>query len=304
MKSNETAGAFLKRHGKNDADAGQFNVYKVEDFSENISLPANRRDFYKISLVIHCEGILSYADKVIHVKDNSISFANPMIPYSWQRLSERQTGYFCLFTEDFISNQLKTVRLADSALFKIGGHPVLRPDQRSMTLLTGIFEQMLIEMKSSYSNKYDLLRSYVQIIIHEALKISPPENYEQPGSSSKRISQLFLELLERQFPLSSPQHTIHLKNAGEFANQLSVHTNHLNRSLKEITGKTTSEHLAQRILQEAKALLLHSNWDIAAIGYGLGFEHPANFHTFFKKQTGQTPNSFRKQVVARSQSFV
>jgi AraC family transcriptional activator of pobA len=45
-------------------------------------------------------------------------------------------------------------------------------------------------------------------------------------------------------------------------------------------------------------LLLHSSWDIAEIGYCLGFEHASNFNIFFKKQTGQTPNHFRRQPVA------
>ena len=88
MKQIETAADFLKCHGKDHSDAGRFNVYKIDEFSERISLPPNRRDFYKISLVVQCEGTLSYADKVIHIKDNAISFANPMIPYSWKHLSE------------------------------------------------------------------------------------------------------------------------------------------------------------------------------------------------------------------------
>ena len=93
---------------------------------------------------------------------------------------------------------------------------------------------------------------------------------------------------------------IKLKNANEFATQLNVHTNHLNKALKEITGKTTSQWIAERNAKEAKALLLNSNWDIAEIGYSLGFEHPSNFNIFFKNQTGKTPNSFRKQDVAIS----
>jgi AraC-like DNA-binding protein len=223
-----------------------------------------------------------------------------MIPYAWEGLSERQTGYFCLFSEEFVNNQLKADSLAESPLFRTKGNAVLFPDQKSMDFLTGIFEQMLTEINSSYKNKYELLRSYVQILMHEALKIEPPENHPYTGSSFNRIADLFFELLERQFPVTSPQHIIQLKNAGEFANQLSIHTNHLNKSLKEVTGKTTSEHITERIIKEAKALLLHSNWDIAEIGYSLGFEHPSNFNIFFKKQTAQTPNHFRRQIVARS----
>jgi AraC-like DNA-binding protein len=132
--------------------------------------------------------------------------------------------------------------------------------------------------------------------MHEAMKMQPPETFYQPANASERISTLFMELLERQFPIDSPSQIIKLKNANEFATQLNVHTNTLNRALKETTGKTTTEWVAERIIKEAKALLQFSSWDIAEIGYSLGFEHSSNFIIFFKKQTGKTPKSFRKEL--------
>jgi len=89
-----------------------------------------------------------------------------------------------------------------------------------------------------------------------------------------------------------------LKTANEFAVQLNVHTNTLNRALKESTGKTTTEWIAERMTKEAKALLQLSNWDIAEIAYSLGFEHSSNFIIFFKKQTDITPLQFRKEIGA------
>jgi AraC-like DNA-binding protein len=74
-----------------------------------------------------------------------------------------------------------------------------------------------------------------------------------------------------------------------FAEQLSVHVNHLNRAIRETTGKTTTAHISERIANEAIALLRHTNWNISEISYSLGFEEPAHFNNFFKKQTSQTP---------------
>ncbi|QIP16929.1 AraC family transcriptional regulator [Spirosoma aureum] len=300
MELKETTNDFHQRLTRDHSEPGQFAIYKTEDIHGTTPLPHTRRDFYKISLVIRAEGVLSYADKSFYIKDNVIAFFNPMIPYSWEPLSTNDKGYSCLFTEDFITHHLKADSLSKSPLFKVSGNHVLVPDQKSMQFLAGVFEQMITEMQSSYINKYDLLRSYVQIIMHEALKIEPLEKEKLPGSSSVRISTLFLDLLERQFPITSPQHTVRLKNASEFAGQLAIHTNHLNRALKETTGKTTTEHLAEKLIKEAKALLLHTNWDIAEIGYCLGFEHASNFNIFFKRQTGQTPNHFRRDVIAIS----
>jgi len=76
-----------------------------------------------------------------------------------------------------------------------------------------------------------------------------------------------------------------------------VHVNHLNRSVKEVTGKTTSEHIAARIVQEASALLTHTDWNISEIAYSLGFEYPSYFTLFFKKHTGVSPNRLREATV-------
>ncbi len=301
MKRKETIAEFYTRHRQEYPKAGQFNVYQREEFPcDSTSLPPNRRDFYKISMVTKGTGIISYADKAIHIDQPSIAFLNPLIPYSWEPTSENQAGYFCLFTEDFVNANLKTESLAQSPLFKVGGSPIFSPNDESIKLLSGVFENMLREVKTPYANKYDLLRSYIQIVMHEALKMQPPETFYQPANASERISTLFLELMERQFPIDSPNQILRLKNANESARQLNIHTNHLNRALKQTTGKTTTEWIAERLTKEASALLQFSSWDIAQIGYCLGFEHSSNFIIFFKKQTGQTPKVFRTELVSIS----
>ncbi|WP_395763159.1 helix-turn-helix domain-containing protein [Elizabethkingia anophelis] len=67
----------------------------------------------------------------------------------------------------------------------------------------------------------------------------------------------------------------------------------MNRSVKQITGKSTSTHIAERIITEAKALLQYTDWDIATIANTLGFEYPTYFNNYFKRITGSTPSSFR-----------
>ena len=104
---------------------------------------------------------------------------------------------------------------------------------------------------------------------------------------------MFFDLLERQFPIDSPSNHLKLKTANDYAQHLSVHANHLNRSVKEITGKTTTAHIAERVLKEAHALLKHTDWNIGQVANGLGFEEPAYFANFFKKHTGQSPGISR-----------
>ncbi len=296
MNKLETVEEFYKRHAIettiSPTEKGHFNVYRREDYCGPSSSPYNRRDFYKISLVIG-QGTLYYADKGIVIDKDALMFSNPRIPYAWEPSSQDQHGYFCLFTEAFISGGDRAKSLADSPLFRIGGDPVFFLDPKQVNHVNDIFIKMMEEIKSDYIYKYDLLRNYLDLIIHEALKLKPANSYFRHKNASSRIASLFMELLERQFPIDTPDHVLKLKTANDYASHLSVHVNHLNRAVKEVTGKTTTEHIAERITSEAKALLMHTDWSVSQIAYSLGFEYPAYFNNFFKKQTTLTPGAFR-----------
>jgi AraC-like DNA-binding protein len=131
------------------------------------------------------------------------------------------------------------------------------------------------------------------LLAHEALKLQPSQNNTQQKNAAVRITSVFLELLERQFPIESVQRPLELRTAQDFAKNLSVHVNYLNSAVKEVTGKTTTAHISDRIIAEAKALLQHTDWNIAEIAYALGFEYPTYFNNFFKKKTGYIPKSER-----------
>jgi AraC-like DNA-binding protein len=103
-----------------------------------------------------------------------------------------------------------------------------------------------------------------------------------------------LELLERQFPIDETHQSIGIRSPSDFAEQLNIHVNHLNRAVKDMTGKTTSQLIADRVLQEAKILLKQSSWNVSEIAYGLGFTEVTHFNNFFKKHVSLTPTQYRK----------
>jgi AraC-like DNA-binding protein len=116
------------------------------------------------------------------------------------------------------------------------------------------------------------------------MKMQPSaEISNHPIHASQRISTLFLELLERQFPIDDTHQSVGLRTASDFAKQLNIHVNHLNRAVKGTTEKTTSQLIGERILQEAKILLKHSTWNVSEIAYSLGFNEVTHFNNFFKK---------------------
>lgn len=302
MKTTESINDFYQRMCKNKPTfetlhkngLGHINIFSRDTCA--IITPYSRRDFYKVSLIIG-KGKLYYADKWVQIDRPALLFSNPIVPYSWEAESEEQAGWYCLFTEDFLQHSERTMSLQDSPLFTIGSNPVFFPNTAQLEEISSIFLKMIAEIGSDYTHKYDILRSYLHLLIHEAMKSTNASNYNPYANASIRISSLFLELLERQFPIDTPEMQLHLKSPSDFAFALSVHANHLNRAVKEITGKTTTEHISSRIILEAKALLKHSNWNISEVAYALGFEYPSYFTNFFKKHTGVPPKQLKKELV-------
>jgi AraC family transcriptional activator of pobA len=277
-------------------EIGHFNIFNTAElFAEYKGKPAmvyNRRAYYKISL-IKGKNKAEYADKVIDIEKNALLFATPQVPYHWIPQDENQRGFFCIFTSDFLIKNKSGVVLDELPIFTPGGVPVFQISDEDAKELTAIFEKMHREISSNYAYKYDLLRNYVLELIHYGQKLQPATVLYPTHNASARVSSLFIELLERQFPIESPQQQLKLRTAKDFADRLSVHVNHLNKVLKENLGKTTTEIITGRVVQEAKILLKQTDWNISEISNSLGFEEVAHFSNFFRKQTSFAPLAFR-----------
>lgn len=275
----------------------QFRVSRLNENKCQLS-SYNRRDFYKISLITKGQSRLLYANRDIEINKPALVFTNPLVPYSWDSYIPEQEyeGYFCAFTDEFLHNGNRMESLQESSLYKADGHPVYLLDDEQVKYLVDIFSRIRTESDSEYIYKYELIRNHVNLIIHEAIKMQPAVAYFDPPNASSRITKLFLSLLERQFPVDSAQSPLKLKKAGEYAEKLAVHVNHLNAAVQEITGKSTTTHINEGIIAEAKSLLVHTDWSVAEIGFSLGFEYASYFNNFFKKHTGITPLKARLQI--------
>jgi AraC-like DNA-binding protein len=278
-------------------EIGHFNVFNVEDIFARVktgdkSMPYNRRAYYKISL-IRGRNRAEYADKVIDIEKSALLFATPKVPYNWLPQDMDQSGHFCIFTEDFFSKHKNGVAPDELPIFQPGAYPVFQLSDEATEEIHAIFQKMSKELASDYAYKYDLIRNYVLELVHYGQKLQPASALYLSHNASARVSSLFIELLERQFPIETPHQKLGLRTAKDYADRLSVHVNHLNKVLKENLGSTTTDIISGRIVKEAKILLKQTNWNVSEIAYSLGFEEVAHFSNFFKKQTTLAPISFR-----------
>ena len=131
---------------------------------------------------------------------------------------------------------------------------------------------------------------YINLIL-----IAANRSYIEQGLSKKLDVTKDNTLLTRYKKLVS-QFFITKRQVAEYAHLLTVTPNHLNKIIKEQTGKTASDFINAMLLMEAKALLKHTELSISEIAYQLDFTDPSHFNKFFKKGTEYTPLNYRNQV--------
>ncbi|EJL61185.1 helix-turn-helix domain-containing protein [Flavobacterium sp. CF136] len=282
-------------------DIGHFNVFNIPKiyraFKLKTEMPCNRQTYYKISL-INGKNKIEYTDKTVDIEDCAVLFASPKIPYNYTNVCTEQSGHFCVFTKDFLPTVTIGLELDNLPVFSPNSDFIFQISTEQFHQFEAIFLKMHEEIKSDYIYKYDLLRNYVMELIHFGQKLKPILPVENRKTASSRMTALFVELLERQFPIENISQVIQLKTPADFAGKLGVHVNHLNRILKETTGRTTGEIIGSRIYQESKIILSQTEWNISEIAFTLGFEEVAHFSNFFKKYSQQSPQYFRElQIV-------
>ncbi|GGB24329.1 helix-turn-helix domain-containing protein [Puia dinghuensis] len=275
-------------------DAGHhFNVADIAERLQSGQLYPTyiRRDFYKIML-FRGDAQFHFGDETIAISGDSLLFFNPRVPYTYASLPANARGYFCVFKEDFFKEDLR-INLDEVPLFLPGVKPIFSLDPGQCEELSRLFRKMLAELNSTYTYKYQLIRAYVTEIIYFAMKLAPLTYRPADTNASARITAVFLELLDRQFPVELSGRRLLLRTPKDFADKLAIHINYLNRAVKAQTGKTTSEHIFDRLAAEAKAMLRHTDMNIAEVGYSLGFQDQAHFNNFFRKRVHMSPSAFR-----------
>jgi AraC family transcriptional regulator, transcriptional activator of pobA len=155
-------------------EIGHFNIFKLEPFAGDKAkpIPYKRRDFYKIMFVIGNSKV-HYADKVVEVQQQALSFSNPQIPYKWEHLDNIRSGYFCIFNQHFFH---QFGNLNQYEVFQPNGTHIFELFDEQAKQINSKFESMFEEFGSNYIHKYDVLRNLVFELLHFAIKTKPATN--------------------------------------------------------------------------------------------------------------------------------
>jgi AraC-like DNA-binding protein len=272
-------------------------VYDGAEIGCKSYLSPQRRDLYKILMVAKGLGMLTIGTNTYYINEPMIVFIDPSDVISWKKLSADHEGYACLFRKDLLDTQpvLRTT-IGKYLLFGVKNKSVIRLSSADVTVLNGIFRHMKEEESSGNRLNEDAVQTYLQLLMIQCARIT---SYKEPDhvSDEYRHVQEFFSLLQRETANVNYTNPIAMKTAKEFAACLNVHPNYLNTLLKRHTGQNVSTHIRNRLLEEAKILLLQTDWTLQDIGYSIGFAEQPNFSLFFKKNAGVTPAEFRRAAL-------
>ncbi|CAN5754044.1 helix-turn-helix transcriptional regulator [soil metagenome] len=222
------------------------------------------------------------------VKPGSVFLLTPGQTHSWN-LSKDAEGYVFLHSKNYYDQPYSHNTIDSFPFFySTQNTPCIYLSKQNEPRIRKLFSEIHKEFSSDVILKYRKICSLLDILYIELSRLYLGSNYKKVVSSSNysmKLKQLE-QLIDTNF--------IELKSPGDYASLMNISTKHLNRISQTLVEKSTSELIADRVLLEAKRMLLHSENTVSEIAELLGYRDYSYFSRLFKKVCGETPTEFAK----------
>jgi AraC family transcriptional activator of pobA len=243
-----------------------------------------RKDFFEIVWLKNEDPLhaLKFADS--NVKGDWIYL---IPPYRVHQLNKAgKNGELISFKREILEEGDKEFLLDLFKIFNVQGEfSCLRMDAEAATDLSSVYKLLNEEYNKGPEN-LPIVKTLLKVFLLKLIQIKDLE-FTDHDINQTRVYE-FLMLLESNF--------LTVRNTDFYAGKLGISSKRLNQILKEKLDKTGMQIIHDRIILEAKRLIIHSEQTIKEISFELGFSDRPYFSRFFKKQTGESPDSFQKQV--------
>lgn len=251
--------------------------------NNNLVFP-HRHNFYQMLLFLSGEGMHEIDFKQYPIERGQVYFMGPGQVHSWM-FEGKMTGYIVNFDIDYFKSFLIQPDYVENLdLFSSLNEGVFTLEEYQVREISSLFDQ-LIELSSLPVAK-DLKRSLLLYILLRFDQAYIPNFPAKSIDYHLVLIKNFISLVDENFK------ELHLPK--EYAELLFVTPNHLNSVCKEYLGTQAGEVIRNRIMLEAKRLLILPDWTISQVAYELSFNDNSYFTKFFKKVEGKTPEEFRK----------
>ncbi|MEO5733949.1 MAG: helix-turn-helix domain-containing protein, partial [Rubrivivax sp.] len=219
------------------------------------------------------------------VQDCSIFIVAPGQIHFWSVEPQTQ-GYLFNFNAEIFGGSSGGATNADEQLrLRLHANPAFYPDGAQAQAISQIVELIAAEYRQPGRGSTEIVTHLFQVLLLRILRIEQPHPLEA-ASLVTGLSHRFSLEVERRFLQGNA--------VADYASVLCVSERTLAEATKRATGKTPKEIILDRLLLEAKRLLLHSTMAVAEIAFHLNFEDPAYFGRFFRRRTGMAPGEFKR----------
>lgn len=255
----------------------------------NLHTP-HKHDFYHIVLFAKGSGTHTIDFEQFDVKANQVYLMIPGQVHSWN-FKGAVDGYVINFSAEFLQEILRDQLYPDKfPFFKGVAHDsVIQLSKKAALQTAQIIEQIIDEVRVVKPLQGDVIAAMlVQLLIGIYRDGAALSSNQHPKQNQLLLSG-FRKLVEQHYMVR------HLPK--DYAAMLYITPNYLNGICKGMLGKPAGQVIRERILLEAKRLLVNADLNIEAIATALSFEDNSYFTKFFKKYTGLTPEIFRRQAI-------
>ena len=275
-----------------------FSIFLRTENPCKAEIDINRSEFFKILFITRGSGILQYGTGEFRIDPGCLLFLKPTEVKSWKATSMNQEGFYLIFNELFLTtNPWGFKELKDSCLFDVT-RPVLPLDSAQLAVMHPAFDDLYVEFSGTNSFREEMCRLRLKIILLQSRRFHEGTDHKMTdvcASAAVLLTRRFQDLLEGEFTVRKKAE-VRLRSPSDYAEELCVHTNYLNASVKRTTGRTTQELIKDRILHEACILLKYTHLTAADIAHDLGFRETTHFCSLFKKMASVTPLEYRRMA--------
>jgi len=244
----------------------------------------NRKDFFEIVWLKNEDPL-----HALKIEDNNVKgdWIYLIPPYRVHQLNKAgKNGELISFKREILEEGDKEFLLDLFKIFNVQGEfSCLRMDAEAAADLSNVYKLLNKEYNKGLEN-LPIVKTLLKALLLKLIQIKDLE-FTDHDINQTRVYE-FLMLLESNF--------LNVRNTDFYAGKLGISSKRLNQILKDKLDKTGMQIIHDRIILEAKRLIIHSEQTIKEISFELGFSDRPYFSRFFKKQTGESPDSFQKQV--------
>lgn len=268
-----------------------FELYSSQGLAGSIG--PLRSAFYRMSITVTGELDMQIGLEHYHHRPRTLAFTFPNQIFLKNNISADASGYYMLFGEGFLDGLLPAARMPEEFPFlSITGMPLFQVSAEELTAVEVLVLKVDEEIRGDRPGRVKAIQLYLYLILLEAKRSYVRQGLDEPAAVAAGPA------LAGRFQKLVGTHFLTRRTVGEYAALLSVSPNHLNKVIKEVTGKTASDSISEMLVQEAKSLLRYTDNSISEIAYKLDFSDPASFNRFFKGGTGETPLAWRNRMKA------